>query len=168
MEALAPLASENLPAQSCYGFTLHGIGLMAGFGVMTEYLTQVAVFPIPASSTKLVGVANHHGAVIPVFSLEPHPAPRTDVRPKNSNFLILGESKQRAALLIDAMPVLLELKASQETIPLPKSHLAPYLSQPWLSQSDASIWWHFDYKAALLDGAQSKPAATNQESTLTV
>ncbi|HEY0885271.1 MAG TPA: chemotaxis protein CheW [Ramlibacter sp.] len=141
--AAGPPAAAPLLRQ---GFRIGELRLMIGYGDGSELADLPAVYRLPGAPAWFPGMANLHGALVPVFDLAAlFGVAHGEGKPM---LLVLGHGDERAGIVIDGLPVRLRL-APQDRIPdaaLPP-RLAGCADGAWWS--DGADWIDLQVEALL-------------------
>ncbi len=101
----------NAPRLKRYGFSIHGIKLLAPHEAYCELIPDFHPSPLPNAPEHVLGLINLRGNLIPIYQL-------ANVQEKNrrrSYALLIGQVKNSAALVIDDKPRAVSLEETHET-----------------------------------------------------
>jgi twitching motility protein PilI len=133
------------------GFRIGSLHLMIGYADGSELTEVPPVYRLPHAPDWLLGMANLHGMLVPVFDLARHfgIAHEPPARPM---LLVLAHGNDATGVLIDGLPERLRWDASQsaDTATVPDA-LAGVVLRPVLI--DDTLWFDLDC-AALLGGLE--------------
>jgi twitching motility protein PilI len=154
----APLAPTVAPGsgaaqvQMRQGFRIGPLHLMVRYEDGSELTEMPRVYPLPKAPGWFRGVANLHGALIPVFDLARYAGIESAPAVK-SMLLVLSHGADAAGVIIDGLPQRLRLTpdASADAASAPPS-LAPHIRHAALI--DDRVWFDLD-RAALLDALEA-------------
>ena len=96
------------------GFRIGPLNLMIGYADGSELTEMPTAYRLPHAPDWLLGMANLHGMLVPVFDLARHfglagPAPAKPM------LLVLAHGRDAAGIVIDGLPERLRCDAEQET-----------------------------------------------------
>jgi twitching motility protein PilI len=127
------------------GFLIGDLQLLVSFETASELAEMQKIYRIPGVSRAILGVANLHGNVMPVFDLH---ARFGQVRSATSRqmLLVFGRGEKGAAIVIDGLPrrkrFLPEEAVPLDTIP---PVVGEYAAAAW-AQTDG-VWADFSHEA---------------------
>ncbi|VUD62012.1 hypothetical protein TDB9533_02948 [Thalassocella blandensis] len=93
-----------------YGFSIGSFHFLAPQGLFCELLVDLDITPLPNAPTHMVGLSNHRGNIIPIYTLAPLLGLTTI---KNKYAYLLGQPEDGAALLINDKPALIDLTEAE-------------------------------------------------------
>lgn len=154
-EAAAAQASVELQLRQ--GFSVGSVNLMLRYEHGSELTEVPAVHRLPHAPAWLLGMANLHGALLPVFDL----ARLFNVAHKEGQramLLVLGHGADAAGVVIDGLPQRLRFDARNLSDPA----LIPTALEPVVERAalvDGRLWFDLDVVALLSALEQSINAA---------
>lgn len=126
--AAAPPVAAPLLRQ---GFRVGELRLMIGYRDGSELADLPAVYRLPGAPGWFRGMANLHGALVPVFDLAAlFEVVHGEDKPM---LLVLGHGDERAGIVIDGLPVRLRLA--------PQDRIADAALPPRLAACADGAWW---------------------------
>ncbi len=129
------------------GFRVGGLHLMIGYEDGSQLTELPQVFRIPSAPRWMLGMANLHGTLIPVFDLAAYLGIEREATDRRF-LLVLGHGADAAGVVIEQMPQRLrwspEDQIDTETAP---SRLAAHLSTACLIGE--TLWFDLHYKSLL-------------------
>lgn len=141
------------------GFRIGHLGLMIRYEDGSELADMPAIYRLPNAPDWLLGVANLHGLLVPVFDLATHMGleHQADAKPM---LLVLGHGPDAAGVLVDGLPVRLRVKATDqaEGAPVPATLEGCVTQTYWASERT----WMDLQVGLLLDRLHDELAATSQ------
>lgn len=115
--AAGPSAFEAAAAQQIrQGVRIGSLRLMMGYADGSELTELPATYRLPHAPDWLLGMANLHGRLVPVFDLARHFGFERPV-PAKPMLLVLGHGADATGILIDGLPERLRFDASQAADP---------------------------------------------------
>lgn len=113
------------------GFRVGNLRLMIGYADGSELTDLPPVYRLPRAPRWFLGMANLHGALVPVFD----PAELLGVAHGEGKpmLLVLGHGDERAGIVIDGLPVRLRLG--------PDDRIADAALPPRLAACAGGVWW---------------------------
>lgn len=101
------------------GFKIGGIGCVVPADAFCELIVKPDISPLPNAPGVLLGLCNMRGILVPVYSLQ---FSSDNHYPSEGNVLLIGRGHHCIGLLIDNLPVTLELniqtvKENHDSIP---------------------------------------------------
>ncbi|MDO5674999.1 MAG: chemotaxis protein CheW [bacterium] len=138
------------------GFRLGEIGIMIHFDEASELTEIPTLHHLPNTPRWLLGIANLHGRLIPVFDLLSYLGLERAQETKQM-LLVLGHDADAAALVIDGLPQRLRWHNEEQS----DADLAPKLLEPHVRATcllDDKFWCDLDSASLLcaLEQAMSK------------
>ena len=136
--------SANLIAQNVsYGAIIGETGVTLNPIWQAQFYRDVAVHPLPTSSTRVVGLLQLRGEVIPVF--DPTDAGNlSEGRTSTHNVLVLLVDNKLLGIVVKYEPKPVELGQPCE-VHRPKCVFEQALFDPTLASDDsAMVWWRLD------------------------
>jgi len=129
------------------GFRIGQLHLMVGYADASELTELPAVYRLPHAPEWLLGMANLHGMLVPVFDLARHFGIACDA-PAKPMLLVLAHGGDAAGIVIDGLPERLRWDTGQATDPatVPDA-LAAVVQRPVLV--DDMLWFDLDCTALL-------------------
>jgi twitching motility protein PilI len=149
-ESVAPLVASP-PAQVAtidrQGYRIGQVQLLSKFEDASELLELPRLFRVPGAPREIVGIANLHGNVVPIFSLHERLQQANNVGQKKM-VLVLGHGDSKAGVLIDGLPLRKKF-ASEQAIDVTSAplNLQDYAWAAW--RADDGVWIEFDYARLL-------------------
>ncbi|MEJ6023928.1 chemotaxis protein CheW [Ramlibacter sp. PS4R-6] len=156
-----PAQAQGATFEARQGFRIGGLRLMVRYADGSELTEMPRLHRLPNVPSWLLGIANLHGMLVPVFDLAgwaglagaaPEPALRRML-------LVLAHGADAAGVVIDGLPQRLRWAADQKadaaTAP---ARLAPYVHGAALI--DGALWFDID-RAALLEAIEESIARTS-------
>jgi len=128
-ESIAPVPTGAVLLRQ--GFCVGGVRLMISYEDGSELTDLPAVYRLPRAPAWFLGMANLHGALVPVF--DPAPLLGVDHGPEKPMLLVLGHGEARAGVVIDGLPVRLRLQ--------PGDRIADAALPPALAGCAGGVWW---------------------------
>ena len=121
--------------RSCQGFRIGELGLMIDYADGSELTALPATTRLPNAPRWFVGIANLHGALLPVFDL----APRLGVaRAEQATpmLLVLGHGEAAAGIVVDGLPQRLRVQLTDriERAPVPAALRACVDAGYWIDE----------------------------------
>ena len=145
--ALAIAPTKNQITIDRQGFEIGQLRLLVSFEVASELAEMPMIYRIPGASRSILGVANLHGHVVPVFDLHVHLG-QARSETKRPMLLVLGRGERAAAVVIDGLPHRKRFLPSEvvvlDTIP---AAISGYALAAW-AQNDG-VWADFEHDALL-------------------
>ena len=122
-----------------YGFSIGNFHFLAPHGVFCELLVDIDITPLPGAPSHFVGLANHRGNILPIYTL----APLLGIASIKSKYAyLLGQPADGAAILINDKPSLIDLSEA-ETVDNTQENLPGILEQCVdFTQADKNTSWH--------------------------
>jgi chemotaxis signal transduction protein len=138
-----------------HGFQVAGLYLVPAARVLTEVVAQADVFPVPKSSSALIGVMNLRGTIVPLFDPLLFDQAPTSITPSKRHALVFDREEQSLGMLLDTNPELMSMVPAVGQPTRPVSVLSDYLTHPWVQQNQPDqVWWEFDHRSAFAFLAQ--------------
>lgn len=139
-------SADEMNKPGRYGYRVAGCGFLVGPQVDSEVVMAPAIFPVPKAPEWVLGLANIHGSIVPVFDLWKFVCTQ---RPERGacTVLVLNQNGTAAGLVIDNLPKPVPL----DSHPVRTLPSAPAL-QPFLGRGVHALgceWWEFDYQQFL-------------------
>jgi twitching motility protein PilI len=152
-----------------HGFRVAGLYLVPAARVLTEVVGQADVFPVPKSSTALMGVMNLRGNIVPLFDPQLLGQAASHISPSKQHALVFDREEQSLGLLLDTDPELMSMVPAVGTHTPPVSVLSDYLTKPWVRQDQPQqIWWELNHRAAFEFLARAHTASSPPVSTASI
>ncbi len=129
------------PAKVRFGVMLAGVPVLLPAGVITEFVVQASVYPVPRAPQRLLGLMQVRGQPVPVFDAALQP-PRELPLLRRRDVLVVGSGVEAGALAIDSpprqlTPVPLELPGAA-----PESCFAEAMEEAYYDPSEPQlVWW---------------------------
>lgn len=125
-----------------FGFQVGNIGLLVPAGMLSELVDDTEAYPLPTSQTWFHGLINLRGGLVPVFNLKKLFGIQ-DQGGDKPNVLVLGEGAGAVGVLIDGMPLTIDIgRKLPQSPPLP-AILREHSQAVYLQGQD--IWVEFDF-----------------------
>lgn len=102
--------------EGLHGFKIDNLGLLMQSGMISELLTSLDVCSLPNTNAILYGMGNVRGNIIPVFDLR---ALFEMPESKNKYFLVIGEGGNSVAVLLDEVPLQVNIAEQDKLNALP-------------------------------------------------
>ncbi len=86
-----------------FGVPVAGVPVLLPIGTLLEYVAEAAVFPLPRSPRRVIGLLQLRGMPVTVFdpaSAFERPAPQL----RREAVLVIGQGAEAGAVLVDAVP----------------------------------------------------------------
>jgi twitching motility protein PilI len=96
------------------GFRIGPLNLMVGYADGSELTEMPTAYRLPHAPDWLLGMANLHGMLVPVFDLARHFG-LNSAAPAKPMLLVLAHGRDAAGIVIDGLPERLRWRAEQET-----------------------------------------------------
>jgi twitching motility protein PilI len=153
-ELIAPVGSTtdgsavtNVPTIDRQGYRIGALQLLTRFEDASELLALPLLYRVPGAAREIVGIANLHGNIAPVFSLHERLQQKVSADVKQM-VLVLGHGDARAGVLIDGLPVRKKFSPDQAA---DINQVANFLQDyTWAAfQQDDGLWIDFDYASVL-------------------
>lgn len=140
-------SAEAAGQQLRQGFRVGPLPLMIGYADGSELTEMPAVYRLPHAPDWLLGMANLHGMLVPVFDLTRHfGIPRE--APAKPMLLVLAHGNDAAGISIDGLPERLRWDTSHVADPATVPDvLAPVVQRPVLIGE--TLWFDIDCSALL-------------------
>jgi twitching motility protein PilI len=109
-----------------HAFKIDNIGLLLQSGMTSELLQNISICSLPNTNRVLYGMGNLRGNIIPVFDLRYlFGMPECE----NKYFLVIGEGENAVAILLDEIPLQIDIQEDFKLNSLPPmpSVLRPYV-----------------------------------------
>ncbi len=152
-----------------HGFRVAGLHLVPAARVLTEVVAQADVFPVPKSSTALMGVMNLRGTIVPLFDPLLLGQAASHISPSKRHALVFDREEQSLGVLLDGDPELMSMVPAVGTHTRPVSVLSDYLTRPWVrADQPQQIWWEFNHRAAFGFLARSHTVSSSSVSTASI
>jgi len=133
-QTVAPAGRGTLPDAGTLlreGFRVGDLRLMIGYADGSELTELPTVYRLPRAPRWFLGMANLHGALVPVFDpAELFGVAHGDGKPM---LLVLGHGEERAGIVIDGLPVRLRLA--------PEDRIPDAALPPRLAGCAGGVWW---------------------------
>lgn len=147
----APAAVPRETAQR-RGFRMGGIGFATDPQLLMELLESPPIFPVPNTPFSCLGLVNLRSALVPVFDV------RDQVGVAQGRVrwvLVLGRGDEAAGLVVDELPIQLNLASAMRMERLPHLHplIAPHV-RPGFHLGD-SFYFELDHRGFLRSLAES-------------
>ncbi len=95
-----------------YGFTIGAHHFLVPQGMFCELLVDIDISPLPNSPKHVIGLCNHRGNIVPIYSL----APLLGLQTKKIKYAyLLGQPQDGAAIVIDEKPSSIDLSTTTRT-----------------------------------------------------
>ncbi len=143
---VAPLATP-IATIDRQGYRIGQMQLLSKFEDASELLELPRLFRVPGAPREIVGIANLHGNVVPIFSLHER-LQQTNINVQKKMVLVLGHGDDKAGVLIDGLPLRKKFVSEQavdKTFAPP--NLQGYAWAAW--RADDGMWIEFDYTRLL-------------------
>lgn len=129
-----------------YGYRVAGCGFLASEQVPSEVVIAPVIFPVPKAPEWLLGLANLHGTIVPVFDLWKFI--RTQMPERAAcTVLIFNPGDAAVGLVVDSLPKPVPRDSQALHSPPPLPVLSPFLGAG--VHAFGSEWWEFDYRQFL-------------------
>jgi twitching motility protein PilI len=140
-------AITSAPTIDRQGYRIGALQLLTRFEDASELLTLPPLYRIPGAAREIVGIANLHGNIVPVFSLHERLQQKASADVKQM-VLVLGHGDARAGVLIDGLPVRKKFSPDQAA---DIDQVADFLQDyAWAAfQQEDGLWIDFDYASVL-------------------
>ncbi len=86
-----------------FGVSLGGVNVLLPAGVITEFVAQAPVFPVPRAPTRLLGLMQVRGHPVPVFDAAPLASDDWPALGRR-DVLLIGTGAEAGAVAVDAPP----------------------------------------------------------------
>lgn len=135
----ANLIAQNVP----YGVIIGQTGVMLDPAWQAQFHRDAAVYPLPTSSTRVVGLLQLRGEIIPVF--DPSDAGNlNEGRTTSHNVLVLLVDGKWLGVVVKNEPKLVELRQASN-VHRPSCAFDQALFDPNLAgDGSAMIWWRLN------------------------
>jgi len=119
-------------SQILHGFKIDSLGLLLPSSTISELLTNLSVCSLPNTNQTLYGMGNLRGNIIPVFDLR-YLFGMADCPQKY--FLVIGEGEGAVAVLLDEVPMQIEIDEQDKLNALPPMPgvLRPHIKDAYYS-----------------------------------
>ena len=165
---MLPLSDDVTPTNSVaaapeaaidrQGYRIGQLQLSSRFEDASELLTLPRLFRVPGAPREIVGIANLHGNVVPIFSLYERLQQDT-VGEQKKMVLVLGHGDNKAGVLIDGLPLRKKFKPEESIdVALVSAMLKDYAKAAW--QQNDGLWIEFDYARLLSEISVNVRAST--------
>lgn len=118
--------------QILHAFKVDNLGILLQSDMISELLTNLSVCKLPNTNQTLYGMGNLRGNIIPVFDLRTlFEMPECT----HKYFLVIGEGDNAVAVLLDEVPLQIEIEEQDKLNALPPmpSVLRPYVKEAFHS-----------------------------------
>lgn len=129
-----------------HAFTLDNMHLLLETEkTVCEVFDQLALCRLPNTAAWLHGIANQRGNMVPVFDLKLlFGLGATSTNKKNVKYLIFGQKEAAVGMLIDELPVRIDLEPEERMAAIPPlpANLQPYVHLCY--RHDNKLWIAWD------------------------
>jgi len=157
----AAAKAQGTAYEARQGFRIGELALMVRYADGSELTEMPPLYRLPNAPSWLLGIANLHGMLVPVFDLAGWAGLDTAAQEPSTRrmLLVLAHGADAAGVVIDGLPRRLrwaqDQKADAATAP---ARLAPYVHGAALI--DGALWFDID-RAALLEAIEASIARTS-------
>ncbi|MFT5426270.1 MAG: twitching motility protein PilI [Gammaproteobacteria bacterium] len=134
-----------------YGVNICQQNLLFDKTILCEVAIKSNIYPIPNVPSWIYGMINLRGNIIPVFRIDEFLSDSETTEAKNNVILVIGEGKNTVGLLINALPIAIEIdEVKVDTIPLPTD--TPEIFSECINAAydiDDKIWLEIDIHTVL-------------------
>ena len=129
------------PVKARFGVILAGVPVLFPGGVITEFVVQASVYPVPRAPQRLLGLMQVRGQPVPVFDAALHP-PRELPLLRRRDVLVVGTGMEAGALAIESAPRQLALIPLETPPAVPESCFAEAVEGAYYDPSEPQrVWW---------------------------
>lgn len=145
--ANADSVNTNVPTIDRQGYRIGALQLLTRFEDASELLELPPLYRVPGAAREIVGIANLHGNIVPVFTLHERLQQKINADIKQM-VLVLGHGDSRAGVLIDGLPIRKKFSADQAA---DINDIAEYMQDyAWSAYAqDDGLWIDFNYASVL-------------------
>lgn len=126
-----------------FGVSIAGVPVLLPTGTLLEYIAEAAVFPLPRSPRRVIGLLQLRGMPVTVFDPAPvfeRPAPQLG----RETVLVIGQGTDAGAVLVDAVPGQVDIAgADPDAMPAAGCVFAESLGSAIRDVAGRS-WWPVD------------------------
>lgn len=129
------------PVKARFGVMLAGVPVLFPGGVITEFVVQASVYPVPRAPQRLLGLMQVRGQPVPVFDAALRP-PRELALLRRRDVLVVGSGVEAGAVAIDTAPRQLALISLETPPTVPESCFAEAVEGAYYDPSEPQrVWW---------------------------
>ncbi len=129
------------PVRARFGVMLAGVPVLLPAGVITEFVVQASVYPVPRAPQRLLGLMQVRGQPVPVFDAALQ-APRELPLLRRRDVLVVGTGLEAGALAIDAAPRQLAPVPLESPPAVPECCFAEAIEEALYDPSEPQrVWW---------------------------
>ena len=126
-----------------FGFQVGEIGMLVPPGMLSELVDESEIYSLPTTPRWFRGLINLRGSLVPVFDLKQLFEMQGESAVK-ANLLVLNTGEEAVGILIDGLPVTLDVtKIPERSPPLPPA-LRKYSQTVYVR--DRELWVEFDFE----------------------
>lgn len=138
-----------------FGARVGDIGLLIPLGMLSELVEDAEIYPLPTTPPWFQGLINLRGSLVPVFDLKALFG-NVGQKVERTNLLVLNSREEAVGILIDGLPMTLDVAQPNEQLPLLPPVLREYSQAVYVRGEE--VWVEFDFDG-LFRAAGSQTAA---------
>ena len=142
--AAAPAAdAKPVPTQPrlCFGVALGGVNVLLPAGVITEFVAQAPIYPVPRAPTRLLGLMQVRGHPVPVFDAAPQASDDWPALGRH-DVLLIGTGAEAGAVAVDAPPRAISPLPVAAPGDAPECCFGDALTDPHVDPAEPGLtWW---------------------------
>lgn len=128
------------------GYRLGGLFILAKYNATSELAPLPAVYRLPGAPDGVVGLANLHGNVVPVFELARWFEVTHDPK-ATPMLLVLGFGDAAVGIIIDGLPQRKRFLPTHEVgLEFGHPRMAHFASAAYQDQTSGDVWMEFDHQ----------------------
>ena len=133
---------NQIAAPVRFGARVGNIGLLVPLGMLSELVEDATVYPLPTTPHWFRGLINLRGKLVPGFDLKTL-FEMQDQKTETTKLLVLNTQEEAVGILIDNLPVTLDVILRLEHLPKLPGVLQEYSQEVYVR--DEEIWVDFDF-----------------------
>ena len=127
-----------------FGVVLSGVHVLLPAGVITEFVAQAPVYPVPRAPQRLLGLMQLRGQPVPVFDAAEQPDAELP-RLRRRDVLLIGTGAEAGAVAVEAPPRPLSPVPGGERLPGPAVCFDAALGEGYVDPAEPDLtWWLLD------------------------
>lgn len=125
-----------------FGARVGDIGLLIPLGMLSELVEDAEIYPLPTTPLWFQGLINLRGSLVPVFDLKAL-FENVGQKAERTNLLVLNSREEAVGILINGLPMTLDVAQTLEQLPVLPPVLREYSQAVYVLGEE--VWVEFDF-----------------------